>query len=141
MLAHTVVERLGNLEAAAAHVPDQTSRTVKARDHAERCEMSFFGTGKDSHLHAGLGMYRFNKVLAITGAANGFGRGGVETGHAHGVGDGAEASYGLDRTAKTIPRNHARLGKPLSKAAERLFVEARQGCATELIINDQADRI
>ena len=65
----------------------------------------------------------------------------VDLGHAHRVGDGAEAPNRLDRAAKIVGLDRARLREPLAEPAERLLVEARHRRAAELIVDHQPDGI
>ena len=84
---------------------------------------------------------RGHQVRAVGGAPDRLGGGGVEAGHAHGVGDGAKPAHRLDRAPEALGGDLAGLRQPLAEPAQRLLVEARQGRAAELVVDDEADRV
>ena len=140
-LADPVVQDLGDLEAAAAHVADEAPRPVEAGDDAERGVARLLGPAQDADLEARLLPDGGHEPLAVAGAADRLGRDGVDPAHAHGVRDGAEAAGGLDRAAEPFRRELARAVEALAEAAERLLVEARERGPAQLVVDDEPDRV
>ena len=90
---------------------------------------------------AGLRRDRGHQVRPIGRPPDRLGRGGVEARHAHGVGDGAKPAHRLDRAPEALGGDRAGLRQSLAETAQGLLVEARQGCAAELVVDDEADRV
>ena len=140
-LADPVVEHLNHLEAAPAHVADQTGRPVEAGDHAESGEAGLLGAAEDPNLEAGGLGDRGDQRLAVRGLAHRLGSEHVGARYRHRVADRPEAPAGRDGARKALFAEPARLLEALAEAAERLLVETRKRRATELVINDEAHRV
>ena len=90
-ISDMIVDRFRDFEAAAAHIANRPDRPEEPRDDAERCEPRFFGAAEDANLKAGLRRDGGGELRPVRGATHGLGRHGVDSGYAHGVGDGAKS--------------------------------------------------
>jgi hypothetical protein len=120
-----IVERLGDFEAAAAHVADRPNRAEKAGDHAQRGEARFLRSAEDTNLKTGFGGDGGCERGSVRRAADCFGSRRIDLYHAHRVGDGAKPPHRLDRAAKPLRPDHAGLREAFAEATQRLLVEAR----------------
>jgi hypothetical protein len=136
-----VVDRFRDFQAAAAHVADSSDRPEESRDHPQSREPRFFGALEDSNLETAFRLDRRGELRAVGGATHGFGRHGVDSADAHGVGDGAKPSDGLDGAPKAVGGDDAGLGQSVCEAEEGLFIEARHWRPAELVIDQEPDRV
>ena len=136
-----IVDRFRDFEAAAAHVPDRAHWPEEAGNDAEGREPRFLGPAEDAHLQARLRLDRLSEPRPVRSAADGFRRHGVDPADPHGVCDGAKPPHGLDRPTKMVGRNFAALSQAFSETGERFFIEARHRRPTELVIDQEPDRV
>jgi hypothetical protein len=90
-LADPVVQDLGHLEAAAAHVADQAARPVEAGDHAHGGVVRLLVAREDAHVEIGLLADRGHQLAAVLRPAHRRRGQHVDARHAHGIADRAEA--------------------------------------------------
>ena len=140
-LSHMVVDRLRHLETAAAHVADSPDRAKESGDDAERRIARLFGARQDANPKPGLGGDCGRELRPVGRAADRLGRGHVQPGDAHRVGDGAKPPGRLDGSPKSVGRDRPRLRQALGQPAQRLFVEARHRSAAELVVDDEPHRV
>ena len=139
--ADVIVDRLRDLEAAAAHVADQPDRAKKSRDDAERRVARLFLAGEDANLKPARPCDCRRQSRSIGRAAHRLGRGRVDPGDAHRVRNGAKPAHRLNGLPKALGRNGARLRQPLAEPQQRFFVEAGHRRAAKLVIDHEPDRI
>jgi hypothetical protein len=101
-LADPVVEYLDHLEAAAAHIADESGRPVEAGDHAETGEAGLLGTAENPHLKAGSLRDGGDQRRAVRGLAHRLGRQHIGAGHVHRVADRPEPPAGRDGARKAL---------------------------------------
>ena len=126
-LADMVVERLADLEAAAAHVADQPDRPEETRDDPERRRARLLCPAEHADLKARLRPdfpREFLAVLCTAGRLGGQRRRSWSTPMASAI---AETARRQDRPAKIFRVDRAVLGELLAESAQRFFVEARDG--------------
>ena len=138
---HMIVDRLRDFETAAAHIADRPDRPEEPRDDAKRSEARLFGAAEDTDVQAGLSGDGGGELRPVRSAPHRLGRHGVDSGYAHGLGDGAKPPRGLDGPAKAVGRDGARFGEPFRQAAQRFLVEARHRRPTKLIVDHKPDRV
>ena len=136
-----IVDRLRDLEAAAAHVAHRPYGAKKSRDHAERRVARLFLPGEDANLEPALPCDCRRQSRSIGRAAHRLGRGRVDPAYAHRIGNGAKPAHRLNGLPKAFGRNGARLRQPLAQPQQRFFVEARHRRAAKLVIDHEPDRI
>ena len=140
-ISHMLVDRFRDFEAAAAYIADRADGPEEPRDNPKGREPRFFAPAEDTHLQAGLRLYRRGELRPVGSATHGLGRHGVDSSNPHGVGDGAKSPHSLDRSTKIVRRDGAGLGEPFGEAAERFFIEARHRRPAELVIDQEPDRV
>ncbi len=140
-LADVIVQRLGHLQAAAAHVADEAHRSEEPRDHAEGRETGLLGATEDPDGEAALGRDRGREIGTVAGPPHRFGGGRVDPLDPHGVRYGPEASHRLDGPAEVLGRDGPRLGQALAEAAQGFLVEARQRRPGQFVVDDEADGV
>ncbi|MGA2044901.1 MAG: hypothetical protein ABSG83_16200, partial [Roseiarcus sp.] len=139
-IADMVVERLGDFEAAAAHVADRPDRAEEAGDHAERGQSRFLGAAEDADLETRFGGNGGGERRPVRRPPDRFGCRRIDPGHAHRIGDRAKPPHRLDRAPKPLGRDRAGLREAFAQPAQRLLIEARQRRAAELLIDDEPHR-
>src|SRR5260370_9537484 len=98
-----IVERLGDFEAAAAHVADRPDRPEETRDYPEGGEARLFGAAQDADLKTGFGGDGVCERWPVRRAADRFRSRHVDLGDTHRIGNGAKPPHPLDRAAKALP--------------------------------------
>ena len=136
-----IVDRFCDFETAPAHIADRPDRPEEPRDDAKRGEARFFGPAEDTDVQAGFSGDSGCELRPIRSAPHRLGRHGVDSGYAHGLGDGAKPPRGLDGPAKAVGRDGAGFGEPFREAAQRFLVEARHRRPAELVIDHEPDRV
>ena len=141
VVADMIVQGLGDLEAAAPHVADQTDRTEKAGNDTKCRIACFLHSLQNAHGEPRCLFYCRDQFRAIAGPPDRLGGRHVDAGNAHGIGNRAESAKGLDSATEPLRGDGPGLRQAISKAAQRLLDETRQRCTTQLVIDNHPHRV